>query len=421
MYALIDCNNFYVACERVFNPALAGRPVVVLSNNDGCVVARSPEAKALGIKMGAPLFTLRAQVRRHRIAVYSSNYPLYGDMSARVMRILAEFSPQLEVYSIDEAFLGLQGPAAALQAQGQEILRTLRQWLGLPVCVGIAPTKTLAKAANWGAKENTLPAADGVLVLDSVERQTALLAQMPLAEVWGVGRRLLPRLTALGMQTALDLRAAEPRWIQQRFGVVLARTVRELGGQPCLALEQAPAPRQQIVVSRSFGERLSARAELESALATFVTRAAAKLRSQQTLAQTLRVFIETNRFNPNEPQYGQQALLTLSQPTQDSRVLLQAARRLLHQIYRQGYRYKRAGVMLLELIPEGEQQQQLFAEQTAPEHANGLMTTVDSINRRFGHEALQFGGALRSDRWQPVARHRSPRYTTSWEELAVVE
>lgn len=420
MFALVDCNNFYASCERVFNPALAGRPVLVLSNNDGCVVARSAESRALGIKMGEPLFKLKELVQSHGIAVYSSNYTLYGDMSARVMQILSEFTPHLEVYSIDEAFLDLQGSAAALYAQGHDIRRTVRKWLGLPVCVGIGPTKTLAKAANWGAKKCIPPAEEGVLVLDTPERQTDLLARMPLEEVWGVGPRLLRRLNALGLKTALDLREADPRWIQQQFGVVLARTVLELRGQACLELEEAPAPRQQIVVSRSFGERLTELADLHGAIASFATRAMKKLREQQSLVKTISVFIETNRFNASEPQYGQQAVVSLANPTQDSRAVIQAARQLLQRIYRRGYRYKRAGIMLLEIIPEGGQQGALFADEAGANRATELMSIVDTITKRFGRGALQFGGAVSAQRWQPVSRNCSPRYTTSWDELVEV-
>lgn len=415
MFALLDVNNCYVSCERVFDPSLEGRPVIVLSNNDGCAVARSNEAKALGIKMGAPFFQLQDLVRRHRIAVLSSNYALYGDMSARLMALLAECTPQLEVYSIDEAFLGLQGDAKSLQAQGEEIRVRVRRWLGLPVCLGVAPTKTLAKVANWAAKLGIAPARDGVAVLAGSAVQAAVLAQMEVGEVWGVGRRLEARLKALGIHTALALRDADPARIRRLFGVVLARTVLELRGEPCLGLETMPAPRQEIVVSRSFADLLTTEEALRSALVAYTARAAEKLRAQESVAGALGVFLQTNPFRQGDPQYANSSTLPLAHPTQDSRELIALATAQLRALYRQGFRYKRVGVMLLELSPVGQEQGSLFA---APPAASGaLMQTLDQINQKLGRGAVRFAAEQLRDGWQGRSARRSPAYTTRWEDL----
>lgn len=415
MFALLDVNNCYVSCERVFNPGLEGRPVIVLSNNDGCAVARSNEAKALGVKMGAPLFQLQHLIRQHSIAVLSSNYALYGDMSARLMALLAECTPQLEVYSIDEAFLGLEGHGDSLLAQGQEIRSRVRRWLGLPVCLGIAPTKTLAKAANWGAKQGVPPAFGGVGVFTEPAEQAALLAQMDVGEVWGVGQRLTPRLKALGIKTAWALRQADPGHIRRLFGVALARTVLELRGEPCLGLESTPAPRQEIVVSRSFAELLSSEEALRSALVAFTTQAAEKLRRQGSVAGALGVFVQTDPFRRDEPQYVNSSTAPLGVPSQDSRRLIAQAVAQLRALYRPGFRYKRAGVMLLELTPAGQGQGMLF--DAAPAAAETLMHTLDQINRKMGRGTVSFATERLRQGWQGRAAWRSPAYTTRWDEL----
>lgn len=415
MFALLDVNNCYVSCERVFNPKLVGRPVIVLSNNDGCAVARSEEAKALGVKMGAPLFRLQDLIRRHGIVVLSSNYALYGDMSARLMALLADHTPQLEVYSIDEAFLGLQGDAASLQAEGEAIRDKVHRWLGLPVCLGIAPTKTLAKATNWGAKRGIAPARNGVGVFADPALQTMLLAQMPVGEVWGVGRKLAPRLQALGIDTALALREADPAWVQRRFGVGLKRTVLELRGVPCLELEVAPEPRQGIVVSRSFAELQSTEAALRSALVAYTVRAAEKLRRQSSVANALGVFVQTDHFRRGEPQYARSSVYTLAMPSQDSRHLIRVATAQLRRLYRPGFRYKRVGVMLLELSPAERGQGVLFAE--AAPTSEALMRTLDAINRKMGRGTVGFAAERLRQGWQGRAAWRSPAYTTRWSDL----
>lgn len=420
MFAICDANNFYCSCEKSFEPALQGRPVVVLSNNDGCVVARSPEAKALGIKMGDPVFRLQDIIRRHRVVVRSSNYPLYGDMSARFMAILGEFTPRLEVYSIDEAFLDLSGfRHLDLVAYGREMRQRVLRSLGLPICVGIAPTKTLAKAANWVAKKDRAPAEQGVLYTPDRESQTALLAQVPVEEVWGVGPRLTPRLHALGLRTALQLRDADPRVIRRRFGVVLERTVRELQGLSCLALEEVASPRQQIVVSRSFGRPVEELGVLTSAVVQYASRAAEKLRAQDSAAARMTVFIETNSFDEREPQYSRAATVGLSPATQDSRMIIRAAVGALRSIFRRGFRFKRAGVMLLELSPARTAQGELFE---ADDKARGkaLMDAIDSINKRYGRDSIVFGSKGLHRHWRSRSQQLSPAYTTRWSDLVRV-
>lgn len=420
MFALVDCNNFYVSCERVFDPALAGRPVIVLSNNDGCAVARSEEAKTLGIPMGAPFFQLRELVRRHRIAVFSSNYALYGDMSARVMQVLGQFTPELEVYSIDEAFLRLTGDDAALLDQARTIRETVRQWLGLPVGIGIAPTKTLAKAASWAAKHSPEPGSPGIALLTSPERQARLLAQMPVIEVWGVGRRLSKRLNVLSIRTAAELRNADRSLIRRQFGVALERTVLELRGIPCLTLEDAGTPRKAIVVSRSFGELVSDFDTLRSALVTFTTHAAEKLRRQESVAGAVGVFIHTDPHRSNTSQQARTSIAPLPHPSADTRVLIAAALRQLKAAYRHGHAYKRAGIQLLDLTPAGQGQGDLFSQSTTAPAQPALMAVMDQINQRLGKDTLQYASATARRGWQSRASRLSPAYTTRWSDLVRV-
>lgn len=419
MFALLDVNNCYVSCERVFNPRLEGRPVIVLSNNDGCAVARSEEAKALGIKMGDPLFRIRDTVRRHKVVVLSSNYALYGDMSARLMTLLGQFTPRLEAYSIDEAFLKLQGDNASLATQGQTIRATVRRWLGLPVCLGIAPTKTLAKVANHAAKKGLEPAHSGVAVLADEPEQTRILRQLDIGEIWGVGRRLAPRLRAMGIHTALDLRNADVARIRRRFSVVLARTVLELRGQPCIALDDVPEPRKEIIVSRSFGHLIESENALRSAVASFMARAAEKLREQHSVAAGLCVFVQTNPFRAQDRQYSQSITAGLPTPTSDSRQLVAAAVSQLRSIYRAGYKYKRAGVMLLELSAAAHQQSDLLAGPQNPA-SKALMRTLDDINRTMGRGTVGFAAERLSTQWRGQSAHRTPAYTTRWEDIPKV-
>ena len=417
MIALVDCNNFYVSCERVFDPHLAGRPVVVLSNNDGCVVARSPEAKALGIGMGRPIFQIRDLVRAKGVRVLSSNYALYGDMSRRVMEVLSEFSPGIEVYSIDEAFLRLSAlPCAGAQPLGHRIRETVRRWTGVPVSVGIAPTKTLAKIANHAAKAD--PKMDGVVAATDPAVHDRLLGATPVDEVWGVGPAHAARLDGAGIRTARQLRDADDRWVKKEMGIVGLRMVHELRGIPRIPIELQPPPRKGIMVSRSFGRPVETLAEMREAVATYLTRAAEKLRRQGSAARVLTVFLMTNPFKEG-PRYGNSATVELPVATSATPELLRYARRAAEGIFRAGYAYKKAGVMLTELIPAGRVQPDLF--DAADRDRNGrLMEVLDRVNAEWGPGTLRYAATGIRRPWKLRAALRSPRFTTRWGELPVV-
>ena len=407
--ALVDANNFYVSCERVFNPQLRGKPVVVLSNNDGNIVARSNEVKALGIPMGAPVHQVQDLIQAHQIQVYSSNYTLYGDLSQRVMQTLEQFSPELEVYSIDEAFLGVPGDGEAV---AQELRSTVQQWTGIPVSVGVATTKTLAKVANHLAKQGS-----GVCVLTD---PSPALADLPVGEIWGIGHRLSDRLQQHGILTALQLRDVELPWVQQLMGIVGVRLVQELRGIPCLPLELCPMPRKSCCVSRSFGRPIESLGELKEAVATYGARAAAKVRRDGLTAGVVTVFITTNRFKPDEPQYANSAVVQLPQPANDTLTLVQAALRAVERLYRPGYQYKKAGVLLTELGPASVVQGDLFSAPAQQERRGALMRTVDSLNQQFGAGTVFCAAEGIEKEWQMRSGLRSSGFTTRWGELPVV-
>jgi DNA polymerase V len=415
--ALVDANNFYVSCERVFAPRLVGRPVVVLSNNDGCVIARSDEAKALGVKMGAPLFQTQHLVEAHGVAVYSSNYCLYGDMSQRVMGALQEFTPEVEVYSIDEAFMSLDvGGGRPVLDQGIEIREKVRQWTGIPVSVGISQTKTLAKIANRLAKKS--PSAQGVLDLTDSSDQTQALEGTPVQDVWGVGPAYVKLLKAAGITTARGLRDADRRWVRRRMTVVGARIVEELRGVRCLALEQCPPQKKSITCSRSFGVPVDSLREMREAVAVYMTRAAERLRRAKLTAGVVTVFINTNRFSP-EPQYANSISFELAHTTDSTGELLGWALRGLEKIFRAGYRYKKAGVMLMRLVPSDQQSKRLF-HNADYERSRRVMKAVDEINARHGHDTVRLGAAQPDGRWKTKFMRRSPRYTTRLKEVLSV-
>ena len=412
--ALVDCNNFYASCERLFQPKLIGKPVVVLSNNDGCVIARSNEAKALGIVMGDPWHLKKAEFLKQGVIVRSSNYTLYGDLSARVMQTLAGFSPELEVYSIDEAFLGLAGFENRLEAHGRELRATVLQWTGIPVSVGIAPTKTLAKVANRTAKKD--PASGGVCLLLTEQAQEAALARLELTDLWGVAGRLAARFQEIGITTPLQLRDANPRFIRERFSVVIERMVLELQGVPCIGLEQGRPDNKTIMASRSFGRAVEVRHELAEAVASYTARAAEKLRRQGLAASSLMVFATTNRHKPQEAQYYGQQAVQLSTASADTPRLVKAAMRGLAEVWRPGYRYKKAGVMFLDLVKADRVQRDLFS---APDGARSLalMGALDQLNRRYGRNTLTIGTAGRRKAWGLRSDQLSAAYTTRWAEL----
>jgi len=417
MLALADCNSFYASCERVFDPRLRGRPVVVLSNNDGCVVTRSAEAKALGIIVGVPFFQIRDLVKRHSIVVRSSNYTLYGDLSARVMAVLGRFTPHLEIYSIDEAFLDLGGmPLDHLVDYGRTIRRTVLRWTGIPVSIGIGPTKTLAKVANHLAKN--APAAEGVWSLADPRERIAVLSRLDVQDIWGIGVRLAARLKRAGIATALDLCEASPSHVRRLVGVVGQRTALELGGLPCIGMEDAPPPpAKSIVRSRSFGRPVERREELEEAVATHVTRAAEKLRLHRRVAGMLSVFVATSRFL--ERPYANLATVPLDPPTDDTSRLIHAAIVALRPIFREGLQYQRAGVMLTGLEPLAGLTESLFVQYDRDRSAR-LMAAVDNVNRRLGPDTLRYAAAGFARPWHMRREHASPHYTTRWDELPTV-
>ncbi|WP_028577976.1 Y-family DNA polymerase [Desulfomicrobium escambiense] len=416
-YLMVDCNNFYASCERVFDPSLEGRPVVVLSNNDGCVIARSNEAKALGIAMGEPAYKREDFYARSGVRVLSSNYALYGDMSARVMRTLGQFCAEAEIYSIDECFLMLRGlDSASLLDTAREIRATVKKWTGIPVGVGIARTKTLAKVANRLAKKG-----DGARLLEDEDDIDRVLHSTEPGDVWGIGRRSARFLAACGVRTALDLKRRPDDWVRRHLTVTGLRTVLELRQIPCIALEDAPPPARSLVCSRSFGTRVESLESLEEAVSAYVQRAAEKLRRKGLVAGTVQVFLETNRFQPG-PQYCASRGRALPAPTADTLVLHGPALQILREIHKPGYKYQKAGVILLDLAPAG-QRQLSFLEPSGEEKTrrDALMRVMDRVNTMHGQGTLTLAASgLGRKEWHMRQERRSPRYTTSWAELPVV-
>ncbi len=418
MYALVDCNNFYVSCERVFNPALNGKAVVVLSNNDGCVISRSNEAKALGIKMAAPAFKIAGFLKANGVEVYSSNYALYGDLSRRVMATLGELAPELEIYSIDEAFLDLTGLPVRLAEYGQRIRSRIWQCIGIPVSVGIGPTKVLAKLANHFAKQ--LPEHRGVFVFDPA-RAEEILRKLAVEEIWGIGWRRAAQLTAYNVRTAWDLVQLPDDWVRQKLTVVGLRVKKELEGVSCLELESAPPPKKAICTSRSFGQPQTTQESIKEAVAAFAEMCAFKLRQQHSCATVLMVFIHTNEFIPHEPQYARNLARRLPVATNSSLELIRYAVAALEAIFQEGYRYKKAGVIVSELIPDVQAQGALF-DAVDREKQRELMKAMDRINLRFGQGTLQIAAQGVGDRkWKMRQAKLSPGYTTRWSDVIAVK
>jgi DNA polymerase V len=417
--ALVDCNNFYVSCERAFNPKLDGKPVGILSNNDGCIIARSEEIKQLGVAMGTPYFKIPELIKRHNIQILSSNYALYGDMSRRVMQVLGRFSPTMEVYSIDECFLDLSEFSQDLTTYSNTIAKTVKQGTGIPVSIGIAPTKTLAKLANKLAKRG-MAGKDAVLDWNTLTEPDKLMASLPVKELWGISSGLGKHLNQLRIDNVLALKQANIPLIRKHFGVVVERIVRELNGTPCLALETITPKRKQILTSRSFGTRLTHLVDIRAAVTLFASRSAEKLRSQNLCAQTLCVFIHTSPFALDKPTYNNSITIQLDQPTQDTGILIRHALAGLKRIFKPGYEYQRAGVLLPDLIPNGLQQLSLFQDGLAAnQKSERLMTALDTINRNHGKHTLHYASQSLSTRWQMRQQAKSPAYTTQWEGLPV--
>jgi DNA polymerase V len=414
-FALVDCNNFYCSCERVFAPHLAKRPVVVLTNNDGCIIARSPEAKALGFKMAEPEFQARARLKRHNVTVFSSNYALYGDMSARVMATLSAFTPRMEVYSIDEAFLDLKGIQEGILDYCTHIRQVVRQRTGIPVSIGIGPTKTLAKAANKLAKK--LPG--GVLDLSHEAGREQHLAKLEVGDVWGIGHRHAKRLAARGVSTALEFTRMPREWVLKKMTVVGLHTWLELNGVPCISLERATPPKKSIISSRSFGRPITTLEEIEEAMSRHASRAAEKLRGEGGQASTIQVFIQTNTFNENQPQYCQAASMALVPPTSHASEIVRRGRETLARIFRPGFRYKKVGVMLSGIESEATAQLSLLRE--PDERGKRLMDVLDRVNAKWGSETLSLAASGIKRPWNMRQDYRSPRYTTVWEEIPDVK
>ncbi|EIX9037310.1 Y-family DNA polymerase [Klebsiella michiganensis] len=420
MFALCDVNSFYASCETVFRPDLKGRPVVVLSNNDGCVIARSAEAKPF-VKMGEPYFKQKDMFRQHGIIAFSSNYELYADMSNRVMTTLEELSPRCEIYSIDEAFCDLTGVRNCrdLTGFGREIRETVLRRTHLTVGVGIAQTKTLAKLANHAAKQWQRQTG-GVVDLSNLERQRKLMAILSVDEVWGVGRRISKKLEAMGIKTVLQLADTDIRFIRKHFNVVLERTVRELRGEPCLGLEEFAPVKQEIVCSRSFGGRITEYHEMRQAICSYASRAAEKLRGEHQYCRFISAFVKTSPFALNEPYYGNSASVKLLTPTQDSRDIITAATKCLDAIWRDGHRYQKAGVMLGDFYSQGVAQLNLFDDNAPRQNSEKLMEVIDHLNAKDGRGTLYFAGQGIQTAWQMKREMLSPRYTTRYSDLLKV-
>ena len=423
MIALVDCNNFYVSCERVFNPSLEGQAVGVMSNNDGCVVARSQEIKNLGVAMGMPAHQIDPHIRR-QCTLLSSNYALYGDMSSRVTDVLSQHTPHVDVYSIDESFLSFKGfEQDTLEERCQLMRQQVKRDTGIPVSVGLSTSKTLAKVANHRAKKESV--FDGVAIMypDSDETR-AFLEQLPVNEIWGVAGRSAARLHTLGIKNAWQLRTASPKHLRRHFSVVMERLVYELRGENCISLDDMSQPKQQIMVSRSFGRLTKNKTDLREAIRVHASRAGEKLRKQNGLAQAMMVFVHTNRFRPDLPSYSKRLVIPLPHPTDDSRELIKAAMAGLERIFKKGIWYQKCGIMLMDLCDHDNEQLGLLAEPISDEKRarnEKLMATLDKLNREHGKNTVRIGMPRKQNAWELRCEHRTPRYTTRWDELAVAK
>lgn len=417
---IIDANNFYISCQRVFDPRLWGVPVVVVSNNDGCAIARSEEAKVLGIKMGEPLFKMRDLIKQHRMIVLSSNYPLYADISNRFMAILAEYAPLQEVYSIDECFLDMTGVAGDHTQIAREIKARIWQDIRLPVCVGAGPSKTLAKLANHIAKKN--PQFAGVYNFNdhSAEVIDERLSNIGTGEIWGVGRRLVPRLAELNINTVLQLKQADTEYLRQQFSVVMEKTIRELNGVMCIEMEEVAAPKKEIISSRSFGYRVRDLESLEEAVSMYMSRAAEKLRLQNGFAHSVRCFIQTSPHGEGA-KYASSRVIGLPAPTNDTRQLVKVALYIMRYIYKEGFEYIKCGVGLLDIVDSAGQQSEMFGFKPTHDSSIELMNVLDQINNKMGKNVLRVGAMGYNAPWAMKQEHLSPCYTTRWEDILVVK
>jgi DNA polymerase V len=418
MFGLIDCNNFYASCERVFQPSLNGKPIVVLSNNDGCVIARSTEAKALGIPMGEPAYKLKELIESNRVAVFSSNYVLYGDMSHRVMTTVRSFVPEMEVYSIDEAFVQLNGfENIDLNEFGRRLTRTVIKNTGIPVSMGIAPTKTLAKVANKFAKK--YKNYNGVCLIDTDEKREKALQLTNIGDVWGIGRQHTKKLQYYSVNTAWDFTQRSKAWVRQQMGVVGERTWLELRGIPCIETE-LPKSKKTICTSRSFGEKLTAIEPISEAVANFAAACAEKLRQQKSTAAVVMVFIHTNPFATNQPQYANQVVLQLPVSTNDSTEIIEYAIKGLKSIFKEGYRYKKAGVIVSEITPERPLQANLFDTRDRVKYKK-VMDVMDKLNATYGRQKVKIAAQGFDRKWKLKNEKLSPCYTTNLKDILTVK
>ena len=398
MYALVDCNNFYVSCERLFNPRLEGRPVVVLSNNDGCAVSRSQEAKALGIAMAAPIFKYKDLVKKHGIVCLSSNYALYGDMSRRVMSLFEKWTPEVEVYSVDEAFLRFSPgeSVSKLEQIAMEIRATALQWTGIPVSVGIGSTKTLAKAGSKLAKRSET----GVMILDPLQDNASYLSMLEVGDVWGVGSKYSKWLRDREILTALDLRNSDEKWIRQKMTVVGHRTLMELRGTDCIPMELNPPTKKTLCHARSFGKLIETKSEMAEAVANYAEQAAFKLRKSGLAAQSVSVFLETNPFRAQDPQYRASKTIEFPVPSNFTPEVVCFALTAFEKIFKPGFKYKKTGILLLDLVPEGQAQGELF-DSVDRDRAKSLMTAMDGVNGKHGRDTLGYAGGRIRKGWKP--------------------
>lgn len=419
LFALIDCNHFYVSCERAFRPELDNTPVGILSNNDGCIVALSPELKALGVERGVPYFKIKHLLKKHNITIFSSNYSLYGDMSFRVMSLLSRFSPEVEIYSIDEAFLSLSKlHFSDPVSYGHSLRNTIRQCTGIPISVGIAPTKTLTKVANKIAKKNS--DLQGVFVLTDPREIEEVLKTTPVTEIWGIGYRYAKMLKQVNINNAWMLTQQPNDWIKKKMTIVGLKMVEELRGNSCLDLELINEPKKGIISSRSFGRAVETKVELQEAAAAYCLNAVAKLRQQKSLARRILLYITTNPFK-NEPQYANYREMKLSGYSAYPPDFIKIAGQILDNIFRDGYRYKKVGIMLTDIIPESEAPIDLFETAYPEDRRAQIMHCMDRINRKWGPGAITFAGAGIKQEWQMRREMLSPRYTTKWQELLKVK
>jgi DNA polymerase V len=415
MFALVDCNNFYVSCERVFNPALEGKPVVVLSNNDGCIIARSEEAKQLGLKMAEPVFQKIRFLNEKGVQIFSSNYTLYGDMSARVTETLSHFAPEIEIYSIDEAFLNLSGFTGDLEKLCNEITSTVKRNTGIPISIGIGPTKTLAKIANKAAKQT-----GGIFIIRNNRQLDALIRNTPVEKVWGIGRQYAKLLQQNQVFTAYDFTLLDDKWLRSKMKVIGLRIKKELLGESCLRLELVMPPKKAIATTRAFGKKTSEIKFITEAVSTYAVRCAEKLRIQKSVANLLTVFIHTDPFNTNEPQINRSKTITLPVATNSNTELVKYAQFCLNDIFIPGFRYKKAGVIVEGLQNESDFQLNIF-NKTDRKKQRDLLQIIDRLNSNFGRDKVKLAVQGDGKEWKLRQEKLSKRYTTNWNEIIEVK